>query len=74
LSAGKINVATAHAGVRMFIDHEQPVARRYVLCVANGCMADFDVTADFDRQAKKRQQLVLQGHQPARAELRSLSS
>ena len=34
-------------GVRMLIDYEQPVARPYVLCVANGCMADFDVNADF---------------------------
>src|ERR1041385_4851920 len=48
-------------GVRMFIDSESPITRPYVICVTNGCMADFDVNADFVGKLRKGQQLQLQG-------------
>src|SRR5882724_10191627 len=48
-------------GVRMFIDSEPPASGPYVLCSANGCMADFEVNADFVARLKKGQQLQIQG-------------
>jgi invasion protein IalB len=48
-------------GVRMFIDGDPPASGPYVLCLANGCMADFEVNADFVARLKKGQQLQLQG-------------
>jgi hypothetical protein len=34
---------------------------RYIVCLPNGCMADFDVTPDFVGKLKKGKELVLQG-------------
>jgi invasion protein IalB len=48
-------------GVRMFIDGEKPATSPYVLCMQNGCMADFEVTAEFIARLKKGQQLQIQG-------------
>jgi len=48
-------------GTRMVLDKEQPMTGRYIVCLPNGCMADFDVTPDFVGKLKKGQQLVLQG-------------
>jgi invasion protein IalB len=48
-------------GTRMLLDKEQPLQGRYIVCLPNGCMADFDVTLDFVAKLKKGQQLVLQG-------------
>jgi len=48
-------------GTRMLLDKEQPLQGRYIVCLPNGCMADFDVTPDFVSKLKKGQQLVLQG-------------
>ena len=48
-------------GTRMLLDKEQPLQGRYIVCLPNGCMADFDVTLDFVGKLKKGQQLVLQG-------------
>ena len=48
-------------GTRMLLDKEQPLQGRYIVCLPNGCMADFDVTPDFVGKLKKGQQLVLQG-------------
>jgi invasion protein IalB len=48
-------------GVRMFIDGEKPATSPYVMCLQNGCMADFEVTAEFIARLKKGQQLQLQG-------------
>jgi invasion protein IalB len=48
-------------GTRMLLDKEQPLTGRYIVCLPNGCMADFDVTPDFVGKLKKGQQLVLQG-------------
>jgi invasion protein IalB len=48
-------------GTRIILDQEQPMVGRYVVCLPNGCMADFDVAADFVGKMKKGQQIVLQG-------------
>ena len=48
-------------GVRMFIDSDAPRNSNYALCLPNGCMADFDVNADFIARLKTGQQLQLQG-------------
>jgi invasion protein IalB len=48
-------------GTRMLLDKEEPMMGRYIVCLPNGCMADFDVTKDFVAKLKKGQQLVLQG-------------
>jgi invasion protein IalB len=48
-------------GTRMLLDKEQPMQGRYIVCLPNGCMADFDVTPDFVAKLKKGQQIVLQG-------------
>src|SRR5436853_2669312 len=48
-------------GTRMLLDKEEPMQGRYIVCLPNGCMADFDVNKDFVAKLKKGQQLVLQG-------------
>ena len=48
-------------GTRMLLDKEQPMQGRYIVCLPNGCMADFDVNAEFVGKLKKGQQIVLQG-------------
>ena len=48
-------------GTRMLLDKEEPMQGRYIVCLPNGCMADFDVNKDFVGKLKKGQQLVLQG-------------
>ncbi len=48
-------------GTRMILDKEQPQAGRYIVCLPNGCMADFDVNAEFVGKLKKGQQILLQG-------------
>jgi len=48
-------------GTRMILDKEEPLTGRYIVCLPNGCMADFDVTKDFVGKLKKGQQIVLQG-------------
>jgi invasion protein IalB len=48
-------------GARMFIDADAPRTGPYVICIQNGCMADFDVTADFIAKLKQGQNLQLQG-------------
>ena len=48
-------------GTRMLLDKEEPMQGRYIVCLPNGCMADFDVTPDFVAKLKKGQQIVLQG-------------
>src|SRR5437868_5005917 len=40
---------------------QEPMQGRYIVCLPNGCMADFDVNKDFVAKLKKGQQLVLQG-------------
>ena len=48
-------------GTRLLLDKEQPMQGRYIVCLPNGCMADFDVNPEFVGKLKKGQQLVLQG-------------
>jgi len=48
-------------GTRMIIDQGQPTTGRYVVCLPNGCMADFEVNQEFVGRLKKGQQLTLQG-------------
>lgn len=48
-------------GTRMIVDKDQPLTGRYVVCLPNGCMADFEVDAGFVGRLKKGQNLTLQG-------------
>ena len=48
-------------GTRVIVDSDQPVSGRYIVCLPNGCMADFEVNGDFVGKLKKGQNLVLQG-------------
>jgi invasion protein IalB len=48
-------------GTRILLDKEEPQQGRYVVCLPNGCMADFEVSKDFVAKLKKGQQIVLQG-------------
>jgi invasion protein IalB len=48
-------------GTRMLLDKEAPMTGRYIVCLPNGCMADFDVTVEFVGKLKKGQQITLQG-------------
>lgn len=48
-------------GTRMIVDKEQPITGRYIVCLPNGCMADFEVNAEFVGKLKKGQTLMLQG-------------
>jgi invasion protein IalB len=48
-------------GTRMIVDKEQPLSGRYVVCLPNGCMADFEVNLDFVAKLKKGQTMLLQG-------------
>jgi invasion protein IalB len=48
-------------GTRLLLDKEEPMQGRYIVCLPNGCMADFDVNKDFVGKLKKGQQIVLQG-------------
>jgi invasion protein IalB len=48
-------------GTRILLDKEEPQQGRYVVCLPNGCMADFEVSKEFVAKLKKGQQIVLQG-------------
>jgi invasion protein IalB len=48
-------------GTRIVLDQDQPLSGRYIVCLPNGCMADFEVNADFVGKLKKGQSVVLQG-------------
>jgi len=48
-------------GTRMILDKEQPLMGRYVVCLPNGCMADFEVDTSFVGKLKKGQNITLQG-------------
>ncbi|HEX2655617.1 MAG TPA: invasion associated locus B family protein [Xanthobacteraceae bacterium] len=48
-------------GTRLIVDKDPPIAGRYVTCLPNGCLADFEVAADFVTKMKKGQTLLLQG-------------
>jgi invasion protein IalB len=47
-------------GTRVIIDQSQPLTAPYVICFTNGCMADYDATAQMIDQMKKGKGLVVQ--------------
>jgi len=48
-------------GARIVVDQDWPISGTYKACMPNGCMADFDVNADFVAKLKKAQTIMLQG-------------
>ncbi len=47
-------------GTRVIVDANAPAQSPYVICFANGCMSDYDVTPELLASMKKGQNLVVQ--------------
>jgi len=47
-------------GTRVIIDQNQPLTAPYVICFTNGCMADYEASADMIGKMKKGQDLAVQ--------------
>jgi invasion protein IalB len=47
-------------GTRVIVDSNQPQQSPYVICFANGCMSDYEVTPELLANLKKGQNLVVQ--------------
>ena len=47
-------------GTRIIVDNNPPLQSPYVICFANGCMSDYEATADLINNLKKGQNLVVQ--------------
>jgi invasion protein IalB len=47
-------------GTRVIVDSNQPQQSPYVICFANGCMSDYEATAETLGNLKKGQNLVIQ--------------
>ncbi|UFZ05646.1 invasion associated locus B family protein [Bradyrhizobium ontarionense] len=47
-------------GTRIVVDNNQPLQSGYVICFQNGCMSDYEATADFLASLKKGQNLYVQ--------------
>jgi invasion protein IalB len=47
-------------GTRVIVDANPPAQSPYVICFANGCMSDYDVTPELLANMKKGQNLVVQ--------------
>jgi invasion protein IalB len=47
-------------GTRLVIDQGKPMPGSYVICFSNGCVADYDATADLISRLKKGRQLAVQ--------------
>jgi invasion protein IalB len=47
-------------GTRVIVDGNTPLQSPYVICFANGCMSDYDVTPELLGNMKKGQNLVVQ--------------
>ncbi len=47
-------------GTRIIVDANAPAQSPYVICFANGCMSDYDVTPELLASMKKGQNLVVQ--------------
>ncbi|MGN6410991.1 MAG: invasion associated locus B family protein [Nitrobacter sp.] len=47
-------------GTRIIIDNNPPQQSPYVICFANGCMSDYELTADMLANLKKGQNLIVQ--------------
>ena len=48
-------------GTRVIVDNGQPMTGPYVICFNNGCMADYEASAELIGKLKKGQGLVIQG-------------
>jgi invasion protein IalB len=48
-------------GTRVIVDQGQPMNAPYIICFTNGCMADYEVSAELIGKLKKGQGLVVQG-------------
>jgi invasion protein IalB len=48
-------------GTRVIVDNGQPMTGPYVICFANGCMADYEASGELIGKLKKGQGLVIQG-------------
>jgi invasion protein IalB len=48
-------------GTRVIVDSGQPMTGPYVICFNNGCMADYEASAELIGKLKKGQGLVVQG-------------
>jgi invasion protein IalB len=48
-------------GTRVIVDQGQPMTGPYVICFANGCMADYEASGELIGKLKKGQGLVVQG-------------
>jgi invasion protein IalB len=48
-------------GTRVIVDGGQPMTGPYVICFNNGCMADYEASAELIGKLKKGQGLVIQG-------------
>jgi invasion protein IalB len=47
-------------GTRVIVDNNPPMQSPYVICFANGCMSDYELTPDLLANMKKGQNLVVQ--------------
>jgi len=47
-------------GTRIIIDNNAPMQSPYVICFANGCMSDYEVTPEMIANLKKGQNLIVQ--------------
>jgi invasion protein IalB len=47
-------------GTRVILDQSQPMTAPYVICFTNGCMSDYEITAEMIARMKKGQGLVVQ--------------
>ena len=47
-------------GTRVIVDNNPPLQSPYVICFANGCMSDYEVTPELLANMKKGQNLVVQ--------------
>jgi invasion protein IalB len=54
-----LGMQLAH-GTRVIVDQNQPMTAPYVICFSNGCMADYEASADLIGKMKKGQGLVIQ--------------
>jgi invasion protein IalB len=54
-------------GTRVIVDNNPPAQSPYVICFANGCESDYEVTPELIANMKKGQNLVVQAINPAGA-------
>jgi hypothetical protein len=47
-------------GTRVIVDSNAPAQSPYVICFANGCMSDYEVTPELLANLKKGQNLIVQ--------------